>query len=101
MRSGCSCSAGPIPSTPDPARFRRTSSPSASWGCLVPKPPPSPPPHGLLRDKVVLVTAAAGTGIGFATARRAVEEGATVVLSDWHERRLAEARQQLAGLGGE
>jgi 3-oxoacyl-[acyl-carrier protein] reductase len=49
---------------------------------------------------VVLVTAAAGTGIGFATARRAVEEGATVVLSDWHERRLAEARQQLAGLGG-
>jgi 3-oxoacyl-[acyl-carrier protein] reductase len=53
-----------------------------------------------LRDKVVLVTAAAGTGIGFATARRAVEEGATVVLSDWHERRLAEARQQLAELGG-
>jgi 3-oxoacyl-[acyl-carrier protein] reductase len=49
---------------------------------------------------VVLVTAAAGTGIGFATARRAVEEGAMVVLSDWHERRLAEARQQLAGLGG-
>jgi 3-oxoacyl-[acyl-carrier protein] reductase len=49
---------------------------------------------------VVLVTAAAGTGIGFATARRAVEEGATVVLSDWHERRLAEARQQLAELGG-
>jgi len=46
------------------------------------------------------VTAAAGTGIGFATARRAVEEGATVVLSDWHERRLAEARQQLAELGG-
>lgn len=66
----------------------------------MPKPPPPPPPHGLLRDKVVLVTAAAGTGIGFATARRAVEEGATVVLSDWHERRLAEARQQLAGLGG-
>ena len=46
------------------------------------------------------MTAAAGTGIGFATARRAVEEGATVVLSDWHERRLAEARQQLAELGG-
>ena len=46
------------------------------------------------------MTAAAGTGIGFATARRAAEEGATVVLSDWHERRLAEARQQLAELGG-
>jgi 3-oxoacyl-[acyl-carrier protein] reductase len=66
----------------------------------VASPPPPPPPHGLLRDKVVLVTAAAGTGIGFATARRAVEEGATVVLSDWHERRLAEARRQLAELGG-
>jgi 3-oxoacyl-[acyl-carrier protein] reductase len=66
----------------------------------VPSPPPPPPPHGLLRDKVVLVTAAAGTGIGFATARRAAEEGATLVLSDWHERRLAEARQQLAELGG-
>jgi 3-oxoacyl-[acyl-carrier protein] reductase len=66
----------------------------------VPSPPPPPPPHGLLRDKVVLVTAAAGTGIGFATARRAAEEGATVVLSDSHERRLAEARQQLAELGG-
>ena len=66
----------------------------------MPKPPTAPPPHGLLRDKVVLVTAAAGTGIGFSTARRAVEEGATVVLSDWHERRLAEARQQLAELGG-
>lgn len=66
----------------------------------MPKPPPAPPPHSLLRDKVVLVTAAAGTGIGFATARRAVEEGAMVVLSDWHERRLAEARQQLAELGG-
>ena len=66
----------------------------------MPNPPPPPPPHGLLRDKVILVTAAAGTGIGFATARRAVEEGAAVVLSDWHERRLAEARQQLAELGG-
>jgi 3-oxoacyl-[acyl-carrier protein] reductase len=67
----------------------------------VPEPPPPPPPHGLLRDKVVLVTAAAGTGIGFATARRAAEEGATVVLSDWHERRLTEAQKQLAELAGE
>jgi len=45
---------------------------------------------------VVLVTAAAGTGIGFATAKRAVEEGATVVISDTHERRLGEAADQLA-----
>ena len=39
----------------------------------------------------MVVTAAAGTGIGFATAKRCVEEGATVVLSDHHERRLGEA----------
>ena len=32
--------------------------------------------HGLLAGKVVLVTAAAGTGIGFATAKRCAEEGA-------------------------
>ncbi len=51
--------------------------------------------HGLLAGKVVVVTAAAGTGIGFATAKRAVEEGATVVVSDWHERRLGEAAEQL------
>ncbi|MDP6932487.1 MAG: SDR family oxidoreductase [Myxococcota bacterium] len=51
--------------------------------------------HDLLRDKVVLVTAAAGTGIGFATARRCAEEGATVVLSDRHERRLEAAAETL------
>ncbi len=39
----------------------------------------------------MLVTAAAGTGIGFATARRCAEEGARVMLSDLHERRLHEA----------
>ena len=37
------------------------------------------PGHGLLAGKTVLVTAAAGTGIGFATAKRCVEEGAGVV----------------------
>ena len=51
----------------------------------------------LLTDKVVLVTAAAGTGIGFATARRCQEEGATVVISDRHERRLGEAAERLGG----
>lgn len=55
--------------------------------------------HGLLAGKVVVVTAAAGTGIGFATAKRAVEEGATVVVSDWHERRLGEAAEQLGVQG--
>ncbi len=51
--------------------------------------------HDLLRDKVVVVTAAAGTGIGSAVARRALEEGATVVVSDWHERRLASTASDL------
>lgn len=54
----------------------------------------------MLQNKVVLVTAAAGTGIGYATARRAVEEGATVVVSDRHPRRLAEAAARLAELAG-
>ena len=55
--------------------------------------------HGLLKGKVVLVTAAAGTGIGSSTARRALLEGADVVVSDYHERRLNETRDQLATLG--
>ena len=62
--------------------------------------PPYPAAHQLLAGRTVLVTAAAGTGIGFATARRAAEEGATVVISDKHERRLAEAADQLAALTG-
>ena len=46
--------------------------------------------------KTVLVTAAAaGTGIGFATAKRCVEEGAQVVISDIHERRLGESADEL------
>ncbi|MFI6451025.1 SDR family oxidoreductase [Streptosporangium amethystogenes] len=63
-------------------------------------PPPYPRAHGLLEGKVVLVTAAAGTGIGYATARRCAEEGATVVVSDRHERRLGEAAEALAELNG-
>jgi 3-oxoacyl-[acyl-carrier protein] reductase len=59
------------------------------------------PGHGLLKDKVVLVTAAAGTGIGFATAKRAIEEGAHVIVSDKHERRLAESADQLTELSTE
>ncbi len=57
--------------------------------------PAIPPAHGLLAGKRVLVTAAAGTGIGFATAERCIAEGATVVISDAHERRLAESAEQL------
>jgi 3-oxoacyl-[acyl-carrier protein] reductase len=56
------------------------------------------PGHGLLKDLTVVVTAAAGTGIGFATARRCVEEGARVVISDTHERRLEEAADRLSEL---
>ncbi len=55
--------------------------------------------HGLLAGKVVVVTAAAGTGIGSAVARRALAEGADVVVSDHHERRLGETREQLVELG--
>ncbi len=48
--------------------------------------------HGLLRGKSVLVTAAAGAGIGFAVAQRAAEEGCrSLVISDVHERRLNDA----------
>lgn len=51
---------------------------------------------GLLADKVVVITAAAGTGIGAATAARCLEEGAQVVISDQHIRRLVATRGQLA-----
>jgi 3-oxoacyl-[acyl-carrier protein] reductase len=72
-------------------------------GSFDPPPPPAPPGgHGLLDGKVVIVTAAAGTGIGSATARRCLEEGAAVVVSDTHERRLTETAEQLsAETGGE
>jgi 3-oxoacyl-[acyl-carrier protein] reductase len=49
----------------------------------------------LLEGRTVLVTAAAGTGIGFATAQRCAEEGARLVISDAHERRLAETADTL------
>jgi 3-oxoacyl-[acyl-carrier protein] reductase len=53
------------------------------------------PGHDLLAGKRVLVTAAAGTGIGSATARRCLEEGAAVLISDAHERRLGETAAEL------
>jgi len=61
------------------------------------------PPAGreLLAGKIVVVTAAAGTGIGSATARRCLEEGARVVVSDSHARRLAEVHGELAGEYGD
>ena len=57
--------------------------------------PNYPTGHNLLAGKVVVVTAAAGTGIGSATARRCLEEGAQVLISDQHERRLGETLDSL------
>jgi 3-oxoacyl-[acyl-carrier protein] reductase len=57
--------------------------------------PPYPPGKNLLAGKTVLITAAAGTGIGFAVAKRAAEEGGRVLISDIHERRLGEAADRL------
>jgi 3-oxoacyl-[acyl-carrier protein] reductase len=62
--------------------------------------PPYPTGHGLLAGRTVLVTAAAGTGIGSATARRCAEEGATVTISDKHARRLGESADELEGAVG-
>ena len=62
--------------------------------------PDEPKALGLLSGLSVVVTAAAGPGIGFATAKRACEEGAVVVLSDHHERRLNEAADRLSELFG-
>jgi 3-oxoacyl-[acyl-carrier protein] reductase len=57
--------------------------------------PQYPGGHALLDGKVVIVTASAGAGIGQAAARRCLEEGAQVVLSDHHERRLGETLDAL------
>ncbi|MFC5214674.1 SDR family oxidoreductase [Streptomyces coerulescens] len=54
------------------------------------------PGHGLLRGRTAVITAAAGAGIGGATARRFLEEGAQVLISDAHARRLKEHEAELA-----
>ena len=59
-------------------------------------PPSYPDSKNILTGRTVVVTAAAGTGIGFATAKRCAEEGATVMLSDIHAGRLEEAVTTLA-----
>ncbi|KAA1194542.1 SDR family oxidoreductase [Pseudohalioglobus sediminis] len=52
--------------------------------------------HGLIKGKTVLITAAAGAGIGFSAAVRAAEEGArAIVLSDIHPGRLDAAVAKL------
>ncbi len=64
-------------------------------------PPDYVPGHRLLADRTVVVTAAAGTGIGYAVAKRCAEEGARVLISDVHERRLGEASERLAAETGQ
>ncbi|MER6674315.1 SDR family oxidoreductase [Streptomyces sp. NPDC000983] len=54
------------------------------------------PGHGLLKGRTAVITAAAGTGIGGATARRFLEEGARVLVSDAHTGRLKEHQAVLA-----
>jgi len=48
----------------------------------------------------VVITASAGAGIGFATALRMAEEGAAVVISDVHARRLAASADQIEAAVG-
>lgn len=57
--------------------------------------PTEPPGRGLLDGKRVVITAAAGTGIGGSLARRCLLEGARIVISDAHERRLNETADAL------
>ncbi|WDV50986.1 SDR family oxidoreductase [Streptomyces coeruleorubidus] len=54
------------------------------------------PGHGVLEGRTAVITAAAGAGIGGATARRFLEEGARVLISDAHVRRLKEHEAELA-----
>jgi 3-oxoacyl-[acyl-carrier protein] reductase len=54
------------------------------------------PGHGLLKGRTAVITAAAGAGIGGATARKFLEVGARVLISDAHARRLKESEQALA-----
>ncbi|GAA0277438.1 SDR family oxidoreductase [Cryptosporangium japonicum] len=59
------------------------------------------PGHSLLAGRTVVVTAAAGAGIGAAVVRRCLEEDArAVVLGDVHERRLDAARDELRAAFG-
>lgn len=54
------------------------------------------PGHQLIKEKSVLITAAAGAGIGYAAAKKALEEGCRgIVISDIHEGRLQKAVDQL------
>jgi 3-oxoacyl-[acyl-carrier protein] reductase len=51
---------------------------------------------GLLDEKVAIVTAAAGAGIGQAVARMFAQEGAEVVVTDAHARRVQETAEAMS-----
>ncbi|GAB3119548.1 SDR family oxidoreductase [Glaciibacter psychrotolerans] len=69
---------------------------------MIPRPTPDyVPAHGLLAGRRIVITAAAGAGIGSATALRCLEEGAAlVVIGDTHPARLQAAHEELAGKFG-
>jgi 3-oxoacyl-[acyl-carrier protein] reductase len=54
------------------------------------------PGHDLLKGRTAVITAAAGAGIGGATARKFLQEGARILISDAHTRRLKETEAALA-----
>jgi len=60
--------------------------------------PKYPEGRNLFKDKNILVTAAAGSGIGFSTAKRFLEEGANIYISDIHQGRLDQAIDNLRSL---
>lgn len=57
--------------------------------------------NNIIKGKSVLITAAAGAGIGFSAATRAVEEGCrAIVISDVHEGRLEKSVAELKEMTG-
>jgi len=88
----------PPPATPPAGREPSVPAPPAGREPSRPTPPAG---RDLLAGKVVVITAAAGTGIGSAVACRCLEEGAQVVISDQHARRLAAAHDELAQAHGD
>ena len=60
--------------------------------------PKYPEGRNLFQDKNILITAAAGSGIGFSTAKRFLEEGANIFISDVHQGRLDDAIDDLRNL---
>ena len=60
--------------------------------------PKYPEGRNLFVGKNILLTASAGAGIGFSTAKRFLEEGANVFISDVHQGRLDQAIENLKSL---